>query len=255
MTKPVLVLAMPKVGNTTVIEALRQAGIEVHRAHFLSDRSFWQALARIELSGDEHRVQEFLDWNERLRKLAVRRFDGRGCRVITLVRDPVARNVSWLFESSSMKDPDFVHRFHDDPDGMDALKKRFLEDQDHDHPLRWFDYEIRDVFGIDVFAKPFPRDAGYATYSRDEVDLLLLRLEDVSRSGPAALGAFLELDDIDLASRNVRGETPVGRLYERFSDWLTLPDEYLDRVYTSRLVRHFYSREEIDAFRRRWSTA
>ncbi len=244
---------MPKTGNTTVIESLRNAGLEVQRSHFVSDPSFWQAVARLELSGDEQRMQELLDWNERFRKKAASRFDGAGCRIITLVRDPVACNVSWLFERSRLKNPDTARRFREGHFDLDELRRRFLEEEDHDLPLRWFDREIRDVYGIDVYVEPFPHEAGFATFSNGDVDLLALRLEDLSRVGAGALRDFLGLDRLDLVPRNVRLSTEAGELYRRFKTELRLPDDHLERVYSSRMARHFYTPEEIAAFRRCWS--
>ncbi|NIM00540.1 MAG: hypothetical protein GTN89_06635 [Acidobacteria bacterium] len=253
MTKPLLVLAMPKTGNTTVIESLRGAGLDVQRSHFVSEHAFRQAVARVELSGDERRMSELLDWNERFRKPAANGFDGSGCRVISLIRDPVARNVSWLFESSRLKDPAAARRFRDGTFDLRELRRRFLEAEDHDYTVRWFDREIRDVFGIDVFEEPFPHAAGYATYERGDVELLVLRLEDLSTAGAGALREFLALDGLEMVPRNVRVTSLAGELYERFKEELRLPDEYLERVYSSKPARHFYTVDEIAGFRRRWS--
>lgn len=253
MTKPLLVLAMPKTGNTTVIDSLRAAGLTLERSHFLSDAAFWQAVARIELSGDERQMSELLEWNERFRRTAVGGFEGTGCRIISLIRDPVGRNVSWLFESSRLKDPAAARRFHEGRFDLGELRRRLLEDEDRDYATRWFEREIRGVFGIDVYAEPFPHQAGYATYVRGDVELLILRLETLSTAGAGALREFLGVEDLAMPPRNVRVASRTGELYRRFKADLRLPDEYLERVYASKPARHFYTAEEIAVFRRRWS--
>jgi hypothetical protein len=51
----------------------------------------------------------------------------------------------------------------------------------------------------------------------------------------------------------VGAEKAYGDLYRRFLDGLHPPAEAIERAYSSRLVRHFYSPEEIARFRRRWA--
>ena len=250
--RPLLVFALPKVGNTTVIKALKRSGLEVERAHFLSDRHFWRALAQLEIEGDETRVQEMLSWNSRFRKRAVHGFEGQGCDVVTLVRDPLARTVSYFFESTTMKDSRLRREWDEGRLGVEAIVERFMARDDHFAPLSWFEDELLTVFSIDVYADPFPRECGYRIYRHDRNRVLLIRLEDLSRCGPGALGELLGLEGVDLPAENVRARSETGDLYRTVLRELCLPRENVDRMYGSRMARHFYSAAELDSFRRRW---
>jgi hypothetical protein len=44
-----------------------------------------------------------------------------------------------------------------------------------------------------------------------------------------------------------------GAVRASFERALDLPDEYIDRMYGSPVVRHFFTDDEIDVLRQRWS--
>ena len=52
---------------------------------------------------------------------------------------------------------------------------------------------------------------------------------------------------------NVGSEKVYADLYSRFKAEAVFPDSALGRAYESQLAQHFYSPEEIDVFRARWS--
>jgi hypothetical protein len=45
----------------------------------------------------------------------------------------------------------------------------------------------------------------------------------------------------------------LAQLYREFNRAIVIPDAYFEKMYSSRLARHFYSAEEIDEFKNRWS--
>ncbi len=176
-------------------------------------------------------------------------------RVVTLVRDPIARNVSAFFRHLPVNHPHLGVDFRADPANVETLLDLFLDpgEPEHQFALDWFDREVRDVLGVDVFAEPFARERGHQTYETTAGPMLLIRLEDLTAVGPTALGAFLGVEDLPVPTRNRTENLNYASTYARFLERLRVPERYLDRMYESRLVRHFYSDEEIGAFRSRWS--
>jgi hypothetical protein len=136
---------------------------------------------------------------------------------------------------------------------MEGLLQFFLERYPHEAPLTWFDMELRPMFGVDVFATEFPKDQGYQIYHGEFSDLLLFKLEKLNQCAPEAIGRFLHVQDFVLARANVGEDKSYASLYDEFKKTVALPGSYLDRMYRSQLVQHFYGRDEIDRFRARWS--
>lgn len=255
---PVLVYQMGKVGSRTVVAALRQAGLPapVYHVHRLAEE-------QVRREEDLYRTR----WNKGggaahlWRSQLVRRRLETGAaagkwNVVTLVREPVARNVSDFFQVGPLR-LGFDHE-RAVAGGVEAaveeVRRRFLEAESvHEVPLTWFDTELKAVFGIDVYAVPFERARGYQLYENERARVLLIRLEDLRACAPAAFEEFLGLEGFTLGGDvNRASELPWAELYRSVLAAMRLPSEYLARMYDSTYARHFYSDEELKGFRRRW---
>lgn len=246
---PVLVFQMGKVGSRTVVESLDALGLPgaVYHVHHLSESGLetdrWRTLRRGMAPGDHY-------WMGRLLR---NRMDRGQWRVVTLVREPLGRNVSAFFHTLDLFCPEAAGA-SDAPTqaALGQIQAAFLERFPHEIPLTWLDEELKTCCGIDVFARPFPVEQGYQTYQSGNVQALLIRLEDLDRRGPEALSNFLNIKGLALTRANVAGKKPYADLYRRFLGWVRFPQDFLDRMYDSRYARHFYSDAEIAGFRRKW---
>lgn len=264
--EPLLVFQMGKVGSTTVVRSLEAAGLDmaIYHAHVLTPG----AMAKVEKAYREHFAQMSLVphhlWQSQYLSKQIDRGleEGKRWKVVTLVRDPVVRNVSAFFQNLDVElvNADHQYRIRSTYNfevtlgigDIDRLVDLFIETLDHDTPIIWFDSQMKAVFGVDVFSSDFPRSRGYKIYEGELADVLVLRLEDLDGCACEAFQEFLGLEDLTLQSTNIGSDKPYQPIYREFLDSAVLPDSYLDRMYTSKYARHFYSQEEIDAFRARW---
>jgi len=248
----VLVHQMGKVGSSSIGSSLRAMGVEtpVFQTHFLNPERLWGHIERKRQRG--HPLLDHLTVSIHLRKLFEAGLADREWKVITLVRDPVARGVSAFFENIELHIDDFSRRHAAGEISMDDIAREFLS-RSPDLPLNWLDAEIRDVFGIDVYASEFPKAEGYKIYAHGSVDLLLLKLELLDTCCVEAFDEFLGITGFELCNDNVAENKYYRDIYRGFREQIAIPREQLDRMYASRFVRHFYSEEEIAAFRRKWS--
>lgn len=173
-------------------------------------------------------------------------------KVITLVREPIGRNISEFFQVIDARLPNFVTRYQTGVLTIDETVQTFWDCFDHDDALHWFDQEVKPVLGIDVFAEPFPKAQGYQIYHGPFADLLLLKLEQIDECASAAFGEFLGLENFRLVKTNVAEEKAYAAAYKEFKQRIALSPAYLQRMVGSRYVQHFYSDAEIDAMRAKW---
>lgn len=255
--RQVVVYQMGKVGSSTVARTLSSTrdDLLVHQVHTLTD----SGMLRVERI---HR-QEWPKWfprhlwvSEFLRE-RIDRSDPTGLwKLITLVRDPVARNISSFFQIAQLEfgiDLAGLETLGDDEAIAAEVRRLFLEVfEQHDRPLDWFDCELRTVLGLDVFCHPFPHQNGWDRWQERNVDLLIMRLEDLDRVGASALSDFLDIPLLELAAANVGSRKSYAPIYSAFLRNACLPEEYLEHMYSSKFSQHFYSHEERDAFASRW---
>ncbi len=240
---PIYVYQMAKVGSSAVYEALRKRGLPVFHFHRMNREHLERMRAR----------RAALGWTPlppfegdvlglRLYDTLVRR--GRRAKIITLVRDPIARNLSSYFEFV-----DLIWNTHDAHLSVstDDLHRGFAERFPHDEALTWFDDELRTIFGIDVYEHPFPA-SGHQRIG----DLLILKSELDDATKAAAVAEFLAIRKLTLKSVNVTGAKAKGDAYRRFRETLRLDPAYVDRMLDARYTRHFYTDTEREAMRRKY---
>jgi hypothetical protein len=249
---PILVYQMGKVGSSTVVQVLESLRLPspVLHLHTLQRHNLAQAISR-QRGSVRPRLHEHL----LVSGLLIPRLPFP-CRVITLTREPIARVISFVFEDRWKKIPDALRR-----DGtIDVARARHVieemlrADNGHADPTYWFEEELQAVFGMDVFSRPFDRERGYMQLERDEISLLVLRLEDLDRVLAPALAHFLDVpaEKIRPSSANVGARKGYGATLKEVKATLQLPDELLDRIYGTRYAQHFYA-EEAALLRSKWA--
>jgi len=249
LNDPVLVYQMGKVGSRAVFEALAALPVRPPALYHFHELCGLDALehALVQLGDAPARALEFVREAQAVRASFLAG-EPLHWKVVTLVRDPVARNLSSFFYDITRYVPDFYER---EPSSAELLEA-FLTRPDHDTPLAWFEQQAEPLLALDVYAAPFPRERGYALLHSERVAWLTLRAEDLATRLAPAAHALLGIPDLACAKTNAGHEKPYGAAYQRFLSEARLPAAYLDRMYDSRFARHFYDAGEREGMRRRW---
>lgn len=262
--RPLFVHQMGKVGSTTIVNSLlpylRKQKRVIHQTHFLSPEgaAFVEGL---EIAGHGSwqklpaKTKRFLIKSRVLGHVLRNGFLAQDAgQVLTLVREPVATNLSGFFHNADWWPAALAAQCQQQTAGWrEALLAYFLANYPHETPLRWFDMELKPLFGIDVYAEPFPQAQGYQIYRTGKAQLLLLKLESLNQSAPAAFRDFMGIEDFQLVKTNRAEDKWYAEIYQSFTQGLVLPKAYLTRLYESRYARHFYSDEERRQLYARWS--
>jgi hypothetical protein len=148
-------------------------------------------------------------------------------KVITILRDPVAINLSafWAWNARHVK--------HDFGFEYAETKRFFLETIDHRSPIRHLSSEVEAFWGFNIFDQPFANP--YSITNRNR--LLILKYEWI-QSWPQAIEHFLGIP---------QAEFPHTNASKKHID-LNFSDAYLRGLYRSRHVEKFYSEEEVNEF-------
>jgi len=107
---------------------------------------------------------------------------------------------------------------------------------------------------MDVYKYEFPKKKGYQTIKEGQYKLLILKLEIPDERMEKAIIDFLNLDDgFKLQKSNVGKKKEYAELYQKFKENVELPQSYIDKMLNSKYTKHFYTEEEIEEARERWS--
>ena len=265
---PIVILQMGKVGSKSV-----QAGLEacvsdrpIYHAHFLShDRTARTENQRRKFFRTDRYTYLMRPWlNQFLLRTFQRQRDDRTWKLVTLTREPVSRNISAFFENLHVTplavrgEYEIRSDYYEIPptvvseSDVEILKELFISRATHDSPVRFFDREIREIFGIDVLATGFSIEKGYQIYRHDRVELLVLKLEDLAQCAGEAFRQFLSLENFELINQNVGAEKVYAPLYRAFKSKVRLDQEYVDGLLGSEYMRTFYREDEIRSAREKW---
>jgi hypothetical protein len=241
---------MGKVGSQAVTASLDAAGLRTAHVHFFSRAGLRRAEQVYEASWDPARLPWHV-WEGR--RTAARLRSGERLDIVTIVRDPVARNVSSFFQVADLQYGIELGAL-EDAGAFDEVTRLFLETFDeHEVPLRWLDDELAAATGIDVYESDFDVERGWVVVEGARARVLVLRTDRLGDTFTAAVEAFLGRPGIALLQRNVSADKATGELYNEFRRCARLPDAYLDQMYNSRLARHFFDDDELAEMRRLWT--
>jgi len=237
-----LIYQMGKVGSTSLEEAIK-GSLHVHSLY-----SNWPCFVFYQQRRSnfiERFSQHFYDWS---RRVALNK--RKKIKIISLVRDVYARNISmffqnlphWMYHFSKLDKKDLRLK-SDLPLLFEIFEKAF----DHNYAFTWYDKEIKRFTGVDIFKYPFDKEKGYCHIQEGKYDILLIKLENLKSSWEVLedfVGYKLTLQSVNRSSD--KWHAPV---YENFIKNYTPSETYLNQIYNSKLVEHFYTKDEILKFR------
>jgi len=274
---PILIYQMGKVGSTSIDFTLRRCHLPnpIYHVHQLTAAGIdWNIQHYRDLlikntpdiiRDDHTRVYNHLYFkyvlrqyrsSHALRQKIEENSDNIPWKIITLVRDPIMREIS-----------DFFFSFHRHPSLIDkkdrSLKAHCLRilkkelsgrlNNRHSWVLTWFDEEFQKVFDIDVYAFPFDHEGGYTIIESGNISLLIIQLESLSRCFTPAMSRFLDLPGLRLINQNTAQQKSYYDTYQYILQHLTLDPQLCRHVYQSKLAAHFYTPQQIRAFTQKWT--
>jgi len=281
--KYVIVYQMGRVGSSLIYNSFNNQELKVFHTHYLNKKEIreikeYASSKKLPLDFKrimDHRYEAFLFVDNMIKENSKKTYF-----VITVVRDPISVIISYFFmyfslEGIRKKSIKRVkgRRSNDKVIPIEDLKKKFLNtiknyksvfknnnilDRAKSYylqfPLNFFDIEMKNSLGIDVYKIPFDNEKGYNIYKNEKVKILLLKYEVMFDNIEENINNFLDIDNFrlkDVRSRRTKSKNRYYH-YQEFIKDIVIPDEVLKYYYSSKYVKHFYSEEEIKSFYEKW---
>jgi len=256
-TPPLLIYQMGKVGSSSIYKTLKQKKIPYNTVHVhrlsdtgLSIKERWLKYNNIidipadlrffkQVRGEFDKKRNDLDW-----------------KVITLTREPVGVEISGIFENMRAFFADLLNN-KKKPDierCIEFLRDRFVNiNLQKNHYHNWFDREIKELFDIDVYDYDYGFDKGYSIINKNNISILLIRMEDLDRSFHSAIDGFLGVGEIKLINENTASNKYYSKQYKEILEEFSLTRDVCEKVYSTKYAQHFYTPEEREALILKWT--
>lgn len=253
-----------KVGSNTVAHSLRECGVEVIRSHGMNYPSI--------CSGSTEIKQQFIDCILSLDTV----------KMITLFREPISKDIGHFFQKMDFELPDagwFVKGLAEKDFNSSFLnylsivtpfdftennrKKEFCErnichidvigqESAKGSLWGWFDEELKNNFGIDVFNEDFHIEKGYSIIKHRNIELLIMKLEELDHLEDV-IADFVGISNFKIIKTNQGKAKSYRYAYAQFLEEVRFPEEYLNFYYKdNRCVNHFYSESEREKYYLKW---
>jgi hypothetical protein len=265
---PIIIYQMGKVGSSSIKKTLDKLNLDnpIYHVHFLTKKLVLKSEKDRKpfFRTDKHHLLQRPWLNQFLIKKIENGLNEGKWKIITLTRDPVARNISAFFENLEVHVQKSNDKFTIESDiwGIEPTEVKlgdihnliaiFFDKFYHFDPMEFFDREIKGIFGTDVYSTEFPTSRGYKIYNDEMSEILLVRLENLNECAQKAFADFIGINNLVLSTQNVGSEKKYAPLYREFKKSIVFPKGYIDQMYDSKYMRHFYNQEEIKKFRSKW---
>lgn len=181
-------------------------------------------------------------------------------KVVTMVREPLARYLSACFQNLSQRFRPQSGIEGDYPEDevllhiQQDMARNSCVSGDAFTSYLWLISNIVNVLPLHFFRYEFNREAGYQIYSSPDVDLLVMKVERLDDIHGQAFYEFLGLRDFHLRHHNI-GSTREGSgaLYEKMKREVSFPEEAVNFLADSFFMRYFYLEDEIARFKDKWT--
>ena len=245
--EPILIYQMGKVGSSTIAHTLEQLQLDspILHIHTLSESHLNHAIQRQRSTSSRYLHKHLLVSSILVDKLKQGVFP---CKVITVTREPVSHAISFVFEDMKKQAPEAI--VGDQKVDVDVIKrtldKLFSEKNGVSNPGIWFDNELKECLGIDVFSVPYDHEQGFSIIEGDNISVLVIRMEDINKALMPALSTFLEMElsHISMKRANIGSKKWYANDIKLVKDTYRMKNEFAAALFETQYFEHFYPTEK-----------
>ena len=242
-----LVYTLGKVGSQTIYITLREKILEsdVFHLHFVSDSWFNNPNKILSKKPEAIKIAQ------KVRSIVS---SNKKIKIISLVRDPIAKTISQIFQTPEAFGFTEIELLNMKPKDICHVLTHQAKSHFH-HPSQWFEQEFLDFTGLDIYRTPFEYSCRKQTDKFNMFEFLILRNEDLQFEEQIinSLQKFIGKPIDNLIVGNKTNDKITGDIYKKVKNQISFNNDFLNEIYSSKYCQHFYSKIEIEEFKKRWT--
>lgn len=256
---PILIYTMGKVGSTTVYHTFQQLFIWplVYHVHHLTpeilefmvskyEKNELTVTGKISLRNLQRGSSRHLSASHILRKVYSEETNKKW-NIVTLVRDPFSTYLSHIFQNPQISRKSLL-------DEKGKIDRKKVEGHVHktfsgfnpnkDYISNWFDREFLKFTGVDLYQYPFNAEKGCTFISDEKFNIAVISLETLDENLPEVIREFVPGSNItSVEKKNVRNRDDQATFYNDLKKELAVPREGLEKMYSTKYAKHFFTKE------------
>lgn len=238
----VIVYTMAKVGSSTIYHTLKENHFKsVFHIHNL-DKNL-----ELECNRELRKKGLYPDSIPNIKSILNHIKKNKKCKIISIVRDPISRNVSAFFEAAEFYTNGNFHDLSNEQLQLIYNTKMF-----HNYPLQWFDNQIGAILNIDIYKNPFDLHNKYTSIQQKNIKMLIFRSDLNDHIKIDLLNHFLDSKMNKIHLKNIGTEKYYHTKYQTFKSKKFLDKQYLSEMLSSKYALHFYSNDELETIFKTW---
>jgi len=249
----ILVYQPGKVASSSVLISLMAVNAMACNVHMLSDTFIYDLVPELSWEPDALELETIKKCSE----ICIDKIkNAKSIKIITLVREPISRDFSsFMFHVDELYESGYLSQDADLADACaEGILKRATQNGKclYGYQFEWFNKEIKDILGLDVYNYPFDKNLGYSIIKQDNIEVLIIKLEKLNGL-EHIISEFINVPDFKLINTNEASKRVSKDLYKTIRETVKIPHSVVSMYYEDNpYMNHFYSDEEKSAFLKKW---
>lgn len=241
---PLIIILTPgKVGSSSVYKTLIKKFKSVFHIHNFTKKSIERSILKNKKSNRGYAPLHLIKSKH---LLSLVKKNNPKIYLICLIREPISREISSIYQNIEMFENTTLNDFLKINNDKVAsnLTKLLLRDQYLKELDDWFDEQLFEHFGVDIFKLNL--DEGYDIQIFENVSFLLIRMEDLKSHFSEAISEFLPFsnDKIELIKDNIASTKFYNLDYVKLKQKIDVNKfKVCDHYVNNKFVNHFYKNE------------
>ncbi|UOQ87008.1 putative capsular polysaccharide synthesis family protein [Gracilibacillus salinarum] len=252
----ILIYQMGKVGSTSIADSIIENGGQAEHIHSFHHPVMFEQfhdLKSIDYYFPTKSIMKYKVYNNVFFKNALLRTNKR-LKIITLAREPISRNIAMYFQGIHFPIFEINRSYNNRSDedvNFELIIQLFLNKFHHNYGIKWFDNEFNRTFSVDIYDYPFDKEKGYTIINTRNLDIMVIKMEKLNDL-EVKIQQFLDMPNFKLNKANIGDNKWYSDLYKRFKKVFIPSEDYIEKLYNTKYMNHFYTEEEIKVFRNKW---
>jgi hypothetical protein len=222
---------MGKVGSDSIYNTLKECGMRnIYHVHYLYPETIDNLIKTRRNKISLFPILGYFAYNQLIKKK-------KRITIISLVREPIMRNVSAYFQNIIKFEGEDFDRL-----SVDQLIESFFSKYKHNIPLDWFDTEFKVSTGVDIYKFPFNKKKGYQIIESGNFRILLIKSEINDNIKEQVIEGFFKFSkgSVKIKRSNSGISKSYSNLYSEFKEKIKFSDDYIYNMKFSKYYKHFY---------------